>query len=257
MKKIICIVLILTAAISFSSCNKETLTVGTETTDFSEEGTHINANEAVTIGVCDKAENQDIKEPQATKTEKNTEKAETTTKKSNDEKPLKQSAETTVKSEETTVKTETTAKAETTTKKAPAETTTKKQEEIYISVNCGTILNNMNKLKDGKEYFVPSNGVIMGKTGIKAQKDDTAFDILKRACEEQNIQFEYSYSAGFGTYYIEGINQIYEKDCGTKSGWLYKVNGVFPSEGSSSYKVKAGDVIEFVFTCDMGADVGA
>ncbi len=253
-KKIISVLLIIASAVSLCSCGRGNLTVGTETTDCAAQENFTGSTEDVTIGVCDKAENQDIKEPQATATEKNTEKI---TEKSTEKNTQKTEATTKNNSVSTTLKNETAANTETTTKKAPAETTTKKQEEAYISVSCGTILGNMDKLKDGKEYFVPANGVIIGKTGVKVQSGDTAFDILKRVCENSGVQFEYSYSAGFGTYYIEGINQIYEKDCGSKSGWLYKVNGVFPSEGSSSYKVKAGDVIEFVFTCDMGADVGA
>ena len=37
---------------------------------------------------------------------------------------------------------------------------------------------------------------------------------------------------------------------------MYKVNGDFPNYGCSSYKVKNGDTIKWLYTCDMGTDIG-
>ena len=37
---------------------------------------------------------------------------------------------------------------------------------------------------------------------------------------------------------------------------MYKVNGWFPNYGCSRYSVQDGDVIEWVYTCDLGRDVG-
>ena len=39
-------------------------------------------------------------------------------------------------------------------------------------------------------------------------------------------------------------------------GWMYKVNGWFPNYGCSRYQLKEGDTIEWVYTCDLGVDVG-
>lgn len=83
------------------------------------------------------------------------------------------------------------------------------------------------------------------------------FDILRRVCEERKIQLEYSWTPVYDSYYIEGIHQLYEFDCGSESGWMYKVNEVFPNYGCSSYEPKAGDAIVFLYTCKgYGADVG-
>ena len=60
----------------------------------------------------------------------------------------------------------------------------------------------------------------------------------------------------YGSAYIEGINNLYEFDCGDLSGWMYSVNGVFPNVGCSQVQAAEGDVICFVYTCDLGADVG-
>ena len=72
-----------------------------------------------------------------------------------------------------------------------------------------------------------------------------------------NIQIEYSWTPMYDSYYIEGINHLYEFDCGEQSGWMYKVNEWFPNYGCSSYEVGDGDVIVWCYTCmGLGADVG-
>lgn len=61
----------------------------------------------------------------------------------------------------------------------------------------------------------------------------------------------------YNSYYIEGINHLYEFDCGNESGWMYKVNGWFPNYGCSSYTLQGGDTIVWCYTCNgLGADVG-
>jgi hypothetical protein len=45
-------------------------------------------------------------------------------------------------------------------------------------------------------------------------------------------------------------------DFGSQSGWLYSVNGDYPGVSCGDYLVKAEDVIEWVYTCDLGKDVG-
>lgn len=126
-----------------------------------------------------------------------------------------------------------------------------------ISIVCDTILNNLDKLRGGKEAFVPANGVILAASSISISDGDTVFDVLKKACELADIQLEYSYTPLYGSYYIEGINNLYEFDCGEQSGWMYKVNGVFPDHGCSAYYLSAGDEIVFCYTCvGLGADVG-
>ncbi|MGN1195933.1 MAG: DUF4430 domain-containing protein [Acutalibacteraceae bacterium] len=137
-----------------------------------------------------------------------------------------------------------------------------------VTITCTTINQNRSMLKKGKEAFVPKSGIILDNAEVEFKNGETAFDVIKRACSENvctdnckycqkgGIQLEYNYTPAFGTYYIEGIHQLYEKDCGNMSGWMYSVNGEFPTVGSSSYTVKSGDKIVFAYTCDMGDDVG-
>ena len=128
---------------------------------------------------------------------------------------------------------------------------------VNIEIRCDTILNNMGDLTPGKAEFVPSNGVILPMVQVPFYENETVFEVLNRICKKANIQIEYSWTPLYGSYYIEGINHLYEFDCGEQSGWMYKVNEWFPNYGCSSYYVEDGDVIVWCYTCKgLGADVG-
>ena len=143
----------------------------------------------------------------------------------------------------------------------PDETTKPAEKPTYsctIEIRCDTILSNMQDLKPGLDVYVPDSGTILPTTTVTFAEGETVFDVLKRICDERSIQIEYSYTPMYGSYYIEGINHLYEFDCGQQSGWMYKVNGWFPNYGCSSYKLEPGDTIVWAYTCKgLGTDVGA
>ena len=85
---------------------------------------------------------------------------------------------------------------------------------------------------------------------------ESVFDVLKRVCRENKIHMEFSETPVYQSAYIEGIGNFYEFDCGEGSGWMYRVNGEFPNYGCSRYTLADGDTVEWVYTCDFGADVG-
>ena len=156
----------------------------------------------------------------------------------------------------------------TTTVVPTTQTTTESKDYCTVRIECNTIYDNLSKLKSGKQTFLPTSGVIIDNVKVELNGGESAFDVIKKACEENvctdsckyckasGVQIEYTYTPAFNNYYIEGIHQIYEKDCGTQSGWMYSVNGAFPDVGTSSYEVSPGDVIVFSFTCNMGKDIG-
>lgn len=63
-------------------------------------------------------------------------------------------------------------------------------------------------------------------------------------------------SADVSGGYVAGIGNLYEKDCGSMSGWLYAVNGHAPNVGCGSYALNNGDSVRFIYTCNMGKDIG-
>lgn len=127
--------------------------------------------------------------------------------------------------------------------------------QCTISVSCVTVLSHMDDLKAGKEAIIPANGWMLGAVNVELQEGDTVFDILQRVTREYGIALEFSISPLYNTAYIEGIGNLYERDCGTGSGWLYAVNGSIPSVGCSDYTVSDGDSIAWLYTCEMGADL--
>ena len=134
-----------------------------------------------------------------------------------------------------------------------------KDEKITVSIQirCDNLSNDMSKLTDeAKAPYVPSNGVILTKTEYKCEKGTTVYDVLYAVCRNNNIHIESSYTPVYGSYYIEGINHLYEFDGGSESGWMYRVNGRYPDYGCSSYKLKDGDSIVWAYTCNLGKDLG-
>ena len=92
-----------------------------------------------------------------------------------------------------------------------------------ISVDCSTIWDNEDMLDKSIKDYVPKDGVIL---------------------KERTV-----------SYYVEGINNIYEFSCGEQSGWMYEVNGVYPGKSCSKYDVEDGDIIKWNYTCKLGKDL--
>ena len=125
-----------------------------------------------------------------------------------------------------------------------------------IQIRCDTILNNWGNLNPDKAPFVPADGVILYNTTVEFESGQTVFDVLCWVCNTYGIQLEYVWTPMYGSYYIQGINHLYEFDCGQDSGWMYKVNGWFPNFGCSSYPLSDGDAITWCYTCNgLGADI--
>lgn len=140
----------------------------------------------------------------------------------------------------------TTAKS-TTAKSTTAKSTTEKNKTTCtLTIECKAILSNMNDLKDGHEKYVPSDGYILRNYAYCVNSGDTVFDALEYACESNSIVLN-SNSTGFGVY-VAGINNLDEKDCGSQSGWKYKVNGVDADRSCGYYKLSGGENIVFYYT---------
>ena len=125
-----------------------------------------------------------------------------------------------------------------------------------FSIECSTILNNLDMLDPDKLEMVPSDGTILKKTTVTFYEGESVFDVLQRLCKDKGIHMEASWTPIYNSAYVEGIHNLYEFDCGALSGWMYKVNGWYPNYGSSRYQLKDGDAVEWRYTCDLGNDVG-
>lgn len=127
-----------------------------------------------------------------------------------------------------------------------------------ITIRCDTIFDNVDSMEEAKLPYVPEDGQILPEITVEFTPGETVFDVLKRVCEASDLQIEYSWTPLYDSYYIEGINHLYEFDCGFESGWMYKVNGWFPNYGCSAYELQGGEEIVWYYTCKgLGTDVGA
>jgi hypothetical protein len=98
-------------------------------------------------------------------------------------------------------------------------------------------------------------GVIMKATMVEIEEGETVLDVLKKAARQNNIPI--SVRGKKSAAYVEGINNLFEFDHGAKSGWLYRVNGSIYSKSAGAFTLKDGDVIEWIYTLDLGRDIGA
>ncbi len=131
-----------------------------------------------------------------------------------------------------------------------------KQFHCTLSIECSSILNHIENLKEEKLDVLPSDGIILESTDIVFSEGESVYDVLNRICADLGIHMEASFTPIYNSYYVEGIGNLYEFDCGDLSGWMYSVNGWYPNYGCSRYALKDGDVIEFRYTCDLGYDIG-
>ncbi len=120
-----------------------------------------------------------------------------------------------------------------------------------ITVECKNIHKHMNQLKSGHERFVPNDGYIIHAESHTVNRGSTAYDVLKLACNAHGIRLT-AKSTSYGVYVV-GINNLDEKDCGSASGWMYKVNGTVPMISCGKYKMDSGDNLVFYYVC-TGAD---
>ena len=95
--------------------------------------------------------------------------------------------------------------------------TSSSKKTCTITIECKSILDNMDDLKLGHEAYVP--------------------------------KIPYNAKTTIYSVYISGINNLDEFDCGGESGWLYYVNGKKPNVSCDSTKLKDGDKVVFSYTC--------
>lgn len=117
---------------------------------------------------------------------------------------------------------------------------------VTLSIKCSTVA--------GRGEYIPSDGVILEPTVFSLGEDDTVYDILTDAAREYSIQLEIE-GADTELAYIAGIAFLYEFDFGELSGWIYRVNGDSPSVGCGAYTLSDGDIIEWLYSCELGEDL--
>ena len=125
---------------------------------------------------------------------------------------------------------------------------------VYISIDCYTLMGDglSNLVDENLVKYVPSDGVILKRTAYQCKRGTSVYEVLYNVCRNKGIQMEASYTPLYSGYYVEGINYLYEFHGGSFSGWLYRVNDIFPNYGCSRYFLEEGDEIIWSYTCTEG-----
>lgn len=118
---------------------------------------------------------------------------------------------------------------------------------VTMSIRCDTVAG-----KTESEH-IPKDGIILPATELQLFEGDSVYDALIRAAKRYSIQTD---SAGtlFGAY-VSGINYLYEFDFGELSGWVFHINGASSNISCGEYKLTDGDVIEWIYSLNLGEDV--
>lgn len=135
---------------------------------------------------------------------------------------------------------------------------TETSETVFLTIRSDTVLQHLDRIKEELLPYIERDGVILERSEYVLRHGDTAFDLLNRATRHHQIQMEYQ-GADMNIYnskYVQGIQYLYEFSCGPLSGWMYSVNGEFPNVGVSQYELKDGDDVAFLYTCELGKDIG-
>ncbi len=98
---------------------------------------------------------------------------------------------------------------------------------------------------------VGTGKVFFRKQAIKIEPGETAFSLL----EKTGLSLDVDMNTQYGVY-VSGIEGLSETDEGPESGWLYRVNGVFPGHSAALERVYEGYYVEWLYTRDLGKDVG-
>ena len=118
---------------------------------------------------------------------------------------------------------------------------------VTMTIRCDTVLG-----KTDSE-LIPEDGVILPLTEFAIEEGDTAYSILTEAARTYGIQTETRGAEGM--LYVTGIHYLYEYEFGDLSGWMYHVNGQAPSVGSDACVLHDGDLVEWLYSCEIGNDL--
>jgi prenyltransferase beta subunit len=93
-------------------------------------------------------------------------------------------------------------------------------------------------------------GTIVPAKKVVLYAGDTVFSVLQRELGD-NV----NYGEIGSSIHVIGIDGLSEFDRGPNSGWMFTVNGVFPSTDAGNYLLQKNDQVTWRYTLDLGNDL--
>ena len=126
---------------------------------------------------------------------------------------------------------------------------------VRVGAECTSVLSHLGSIDEDINPYsaIPEDGIILPLGEIVLSEGATAFDALDKAARAHNIPVD-RIGSTYGVY-VRGIGNVYEFGFGGESGWTYRVNGESPQISAGVYKLSDGDVVEFVYVCEVGEKI--
>lgn len=108
-------------------------------------------------------------------------------------------------------------------------------------------------------------GKIIESISVPFEDGDSVAAVTLRLLKALNIKATYTgkpnnnfYLSSIGNFTLNGrhYSSFGEFDAGAASGWMIKHNNWFINMGASEFEVEDGDVIQWLYTCQLGEDIG-
>lgn len=119
-----------------------------------------------------------------------------------------------------------------------------------IEIRCDNATARKDTVNPSIASRIPDDGTILEVTTYTGNEGFTVYNVLAAVTAAHNPVIPIVANADRS--YVSSINNLSEKNVGPTSGWTYRVNGVLPMMAANQYKVKDGDVIKWIYVCQMG-----
>ncbi len=125
--------------------------------------------------------------------------------------------------------------------------------------------NGMRKSGENRVTYKTPLGKIIKAAKVPFKTDDTVASVTLRLLKALDIKATYTgkttnnfYLSSIGNFTLNGkyYSSFGEFDAGAASGWMVKHNNWFINMGASEFTVEDGDIVEWLYTCRLGADIG-
>ena len=99
---------------------------------------------------------------------------------------------------------------------------------------------------------IPDDGTILEVTTYTGNEGFTVYDVLAAVTAMHNPVIPIVAQKNSMGVYVASINNLAQMNVGPNSGWMYWVNGKAPDYTCGKYVVENGDVIKWIYVCQIG-----